>query len=76
LAGRSGGRLFAYTIPDHQPALAGRLSGNSLTLTWTNGVLQTATNVPSPCVDVTGAVSPHVITNLASPQQFFRVRGD
>jgi beta-galactosidase len=48
-------------------------SGSSIiTITWTNGTLQSATNLVGPWLDL-GGVSPYDITPT-EPQQFFRVK--
>ena len=48
-------------------------SGNSLTITWPHGTLQSATNATGPWSDVSEATSPWLITP-AAPQQFYRIR--
>jgi hypothetical protein len=54
------------------------VNGGNLTLTWSNGsALLMATNMALPMAQwtvVTGATSPHVITNLNAPQQFYRMK--
>ncbi len=63
-------------VPDQFiPPLAFSKHGNDLVLTWPSGwTLQTATNVPGPYSDVSGATSPY--TNAIPPdgQRFFRLR--
>jgi len=47
------------------------VAGNTLTLTWTQGVLQTATQVTGPWTTVVAA-SPHSV-NMTLPAQYFRL---
>jgi beta-glucanase (GH16 family) len=55
------------------PGLSVQISGDNLVLNWSNGILQSATNVPGSWYDIVGAASPY--TNLlVGPQQFFRLR--
>ena len=59
------------------PPLAWSFSGANLTLTWSSGYLQSATNASGPYADVSGAVSPLVIYPQATDApktQFYRVR--
>ena len=42
------------------PVLSLQTSGNSLVLNWSSGTLQSATNVPGPWYDLSGAVSPYM----------------
>ena len=49
------------------------LGGNNAQLNWNYGVLQCATNVGGPYLDMTNAVQPYTIP-LTNGQQFFRVR--
>jgi hypothetical protein len=49
-----------------------RTAGN-VTVTWTGGALQSATNVHGTYSDVSGASSPYTIP-ASGTQQFFRVR--
>jgi hypothetical protein len=48
-------------------------AGNNLTLIWSPGVLQSATNVLGPYNDVPGAASPYTIAHSGAAQ-FYRVR--
>jgi hypothetical protein len=48
-------------------------SGSSITITWTNGTLQSATNIVGSWNDLGGVVSPYGITP-AGPQQFYRIK--
>ena len=48
-------------------------SGNSITLKWPVGTLQSATNVSGPYVNVIGATPPSYTTSTTSPQVFYRV---
>ena len=51
------------------------LSTNKVVLTWTNGILQSATNVHGPYVDVPGATSPFTNTTLPPPlANFYRLQ--
>lgn len=50
------------------------LSGSQLVLSWTNGVLQQATNVAGPWSDAVGVTSPYTNIVTGSPQMFFRTR--
>jgi hypothetical protein len=67
---------FAYTASPLPIFLACTFTEGQLTLTWLAGMLQTATNAIGPYGDVSGASSPHVITNLVDRQRFFRVRSN
>jgi hypothetical protein len=62
---------YASTVGD-QP-LSAAVSGNTLTLTWTEGVLQTTTNLAGAWVDIADP-SPVTVT-MTNSQQFFRLRG-
>jgi hypothetical protein len=57
------------------PALSFTHSGNNLILNW-NGVfiLQSATNVTGPYLDISGATSPYTNTTVSTARQFFRLR--
>jgi hypothetical protein len=48
---------------------------NTITLNWTNGILQTATNVIGPYADLTG-VTPPFTTNIVNMMEFYRLRCD
>ena len=50
-----------------------RTSGNQMQLTWSHGILQSASQAAGPYTDVLGATSPYPVT-FSAPQQFFRVR--
>jgi beta-glucanase (GH16 family) len=66
------GAATAVTV-NPVPALSIELVSPNFTLTWSDGVLQSATNVSGPWIDVTGASTPY--TNSADqPREFFRVR--
>jgi len=57
--------------------LAASRNGRYLTLSWPGQfVLQSATNVVGPYLDVPGAVSPLVVNCSLEPQRFFRLRGE
>ncbi|HEX3624319.1 MAG TPA: family 16 glycosylhydrolase [Verrucomicrobiae bacterium] len=47
--------------------------GAQAQLSWSYGMLQTATNVAGPYIDMTGAASPFTI-NPTNAQQFYRIR--
>lgn len=53
--------------------LSAAASGNQLTLTWSQGVLQTAASITGPWTDV-NVPSPTVVT-MTNGQQYFRLRG-
>jgi PKD repeat protein len=48
-------------------------AGNQVQLTWTDGVLQSATVVTGPYTNITGAVSPYTVPSLEATR-FFRVK--
>jgi len=48
-------------------------SGNSITITWPSGTLQSATNITGPWHNLTGTNSPYPLT-FTGPQQFYRVK--
>jgi sugar lactone lactonase YvrE len=54
-------------------SLTAKLSGTSLTLSWTGGTLQSSSNAAGAYADVVGATSPYIVTPSA-PQQFYRTR--
>ena len=49
------------------------VSGSGKSLSWNYGVLQTATNVAGPYMDMTNFTPPYVVP-LTNSQQFFRIR--
>lgn len=51
------------------------LRNNQLRLSWTNGTLQTATNITGPYQTVIGATPPYT-TNITNTQQFYRLKGN
>lgn len=53
--------------------LSGQMANGQLVLTWTSGVLQSATTVTGPYSDVSSATSPYTVTPSQS-QQYFRLR--
>ena len=53
--------------------LSATRSGNTLILSWPQGILQSATNISGPYSDNTSASSPYPVP-LSGAQQFFRVR--
>lgn len=67
-----GGNLFSYSIA---PVLRVVRTDNALRLTWIGpGLLQSASSVLGPWIDLTNAVSGYSITNLSENREFFRVR--
>ena len=67
-----GGDLFSYSIA---PVLRVVRTDNALRLTWIGpGLLQSASSVLGPWIDLTNAVSGYSITNLSENREFFRVR--
>lgn len=65
--------IIALTTPPPPPVLVATYSANTLTLAWTNGVLQAAPEVAGSYTNVPGATSPYVITDLTRPQEYFRL---
>ncbi|EEF59592.1 hypothetical protein Cflav_PD2499 [Pedosphaera parvula Ellin514] len=64
-------------VPDRviQPSVAFSKQGNNLVLSWPAGwSLQSATNVPGPYFDVSGATSPYTNDMTFEPHRFFRLR--
>ena len=59
-----------------RPVLTCNYTSAHLTLTWTNGILQSAAGAMGAYEDVTNALSPYTVTNFVEPQQFFRLRGN
>jgi len=58
-----------------RPTLSFTRDGNNLILSWTGTfILQSATDVIGPYVDVSGATSPHTNNVTTATQQFFRLR--
>lgn len=57
------------------PTLSFARDANNLILGWSGAfILQSATNVVGPYVDVTGATSPHTNSTSSAAQSFFRLR--
>ncbi|MGA4580048.1 LamG-like jellyroll fold domain-containing protein [Limisphaera sp. VF-2] len=57
-----------------EPARLGfRWEGQTLTLVWTQGRLQSADEVTGPWSDVPGATSPYEVSLTANPRKFFRL---
>jgi len=72
--GSSGGTGVIYQLKSlRAAALQFRLIGNDLELTWSVGVLQSASALSGPWEDVRQAASPHHVTVDQAPQ-FYRVR--
>lgn len=64
-------------VPNNVPpqALAFSSQGNNLVLNWPPGwTLQSATNVPGPYVDVSGATAPYTNDTALAQRRFFRLR--
>jgi hypothetical protein len=64
-------------VPDQvfRPSVAFSQQGSNLVLSWPSGwSLQSATNLPGPFSDVSGATSPFTTNMTLEPQQFFRLR--
>jgi hypothetical protein len=59
-----------------RPVLTCAANGPNLTLTWSGpGILQSATNVTGPFINLPGVLSPYVVNTTGAPQRFFRVYG-
>jgi autotransporter-associated beta strand protein len=76
---RLGGTWAAVTphITVSKPMVGWSFSGTDLTLSWTSGTLQSATNVTGPWFDVPNATSPLVVHPQgpnAAPSQFYSLR--
>lgn len=68
-------RSTGEVVPTVGPTLAFTRTGNALVFSWpANSVLQTATNVVGPYIDVTNAVSPRTNVIAAEFQRFFRLK--
>jgi hypothetical protein len=50
------------------------ISGGKLQLSWSQGTLQSTTNLPGPWSPVTNATPPTFIVTPSESQQFYRVR--
>jgi hypothetical protein len=62
-------------VPTTAPTLGFRNDGANLVLNWPgNFVLQNATNVAGPYVDITNATSPYSFDTSQYPKRFFRLR--
>jgi hypothetical protein len=62
-------------VPTTAPTLGFRINGANLVLIWPgNFILQSATNIMGPYVDITNATSPSSFDSSQSPMQFFRLR--
>ncbi len=75
LTGTSCASPAGTTVVTIQPrsSLSFQLSGNSLTLSWPAGTLQSASNVAGPWSDIASGISSTNII-LSQPRQFFRVK--
>ncbi len=62
-------------VPATRPALTFFRTSNALVLSWQgSSILQTATNVVGPYVDVMNALSPRTNVIPMEPQRFFRLK--
>ncbi len=62
-------------VPMPVPALSLQNNGTNLVISWPgNFILQSATNVVGPYLDVTNATSPYSADENRFPMQFFRLR--
>ena len=62
-------------VPTSAPTLGFQKSGANLVLNWPgNFILQNATNVAGPYVDITNATSPYGFDTSEFPKRFFRLR--
>ncbi len=62
-------------VPAQRPQIGYSQQGNALILTWpTDFILQAATNVTGPFVDITNAVSPFTNLSVDFPKRFFRLK--
>jgi hypothetical protein len=59
-----------YTPP---VVLHAQSSGGNIVLNWSTGILQAATNVAGPYLDINGAPNPYSVPPT-NAQEFFRVR--
>jgi len=66
-------QLYSVGVYGAQVTLTITPSGDNLILTWFRGMLQQASDVNGPFVDVPSATSPYT-TAASGSQQFFRVR--
>lgn len=76
VAGNESAKSVAVQATTPTPFLSGDYNGGTLTLTWTNGVLQEAsvlTGSPGDWTDMPGATSPHV-PSMTAAAKYFRVR--
>jgi hypothetical protein len=79
LQGQSLNLAFKITTVTNCPQPVGNptvsLATNTITITWSSGVLQRADNILGPWTDVPAAVSPYSFTVPSSPPyRFYRVR--
>ena len=67
----------SFLVAVVRPALSSlsiSLSGTTLTLSWTDGILQQASTVIGPWTDVPGATPPAYSTSILGPMKFYRLR--
>jgi hypothetical protein len=64
------------TIQSYSPlvTLLFSFSANSLTLTWSQGTLLEATNLPGPWLPVANAIPPSYVVTPTNEQEFFKVQ--
>jgi hypothetical protein len=69
---------FKLTTPTNctGPVLIKNYFTNYVVLTWPNGILQDATNVTGPYLDVPGATSPYTNITTSPHDKFYRLRCD
>jgi Concanavalin A-like lectin/glucanases superfamily len=72
-AGEGINSLPTSALPNPPVSITIQLSGNSFTLRWPNGTLQSATNLSGPWNDVFGAAPPAYTATPAGARQFYRV---
>jgi hypothetical protein len=62
-------------VPVSLPVLSFQDNGTNLVISWPgNFILQSATNVAGPYLDVTNATNPYSVATSQFPMQFFRLR--
>ena len=64
---------LAVRVRPPTPTLGHTYTAGNLTLTWSEGFLQSAPEAAGPYTNVPGAVSPFAITDFSAPQKFFRL---
>jgi hypothetical protein len=61
------------TVVSSAVTITYQISGGNLVLTWSQGTLQSASQVTGPYTDITSATSPYTVPRTAA-QQFYRVK--